>query len=143
MNLRNHAIALLGTVMAVSPLALPIQAQSLQSVVARADRPSSNSAETLVVQGIEQAKQGNNEAAILTYTRALQADPNYAVAYLHRGISYHDINDFDQAIADFQKVTQIDTQNAEAFFNLGEAYSHFDDPSKALESLSQSHSDQT
>ena len=53
--------------------------------------------------------------AIADYTKAIEIDPNYALAYGYRGYSKSVQKDYNGAIADYSKVIEIDTNNAVAY----------------------------
>jgi len=59
--------------------------------------------------------------AINMFTAAIDIDPYYADAYLHRGMSYriHEISATTEAIDDFSKVIILDPKNAEAYYQRG------------------------
>jgi tetratricopeptide (TPR) repeat protein len=58
------------------------------------------------------------------YTRALQLDPNYAWAYLHRGVAYHNQIPLQNqnAINDYTKAIQLDPDYALAYNSWGGSY---------------------
>ena len=53
------------------------------------------------------ARAGNHQGAIEKHSLALQIDPNYAPAYLGRGVSRLQLGDSTSAIADWQVAAQI------------------------------------
>ncbi|HEX8174225.1 MAG TPA: tetratricopeptide repeat protein [Pyrinomonadaceae bacterium] len=69
---------------------------------------------------------GNVEAAIASYDKAIELNPALAVAYLQRGYARRQQGSLDKAIADYEKATELDPrttannwQVAEAFTNRG------------------------
>ena len=48
------------------------------------------------------------DEVIRLYTKAIEIDPGFAVAYLNRGITYRKKGDYDQAILDSSKAIEID-----------------------------------
>ena len=63
------------------------------------------------------------EEAIANYSKAIELDPNYAEAYLSRGIARAANNSLDGAIADFTKIIEMKPPSnlvlPAAFFNRG------------------------
>ena len=53
--------------------------------------------------------------AIADYTKAIEIDPNYSIAYFGRGTIYAVQNNYDLAISDFNRSIEIDPTYAEAF----------------------------
>ncbi|MBA4367554.1 MAG: hypothetical protein C0403_07935, partial [Desulfobacterium sp.] len=83
--------------------------------------------------GIVQDAQGDKESAALSYVQAVQIDPHYieaynrllhhcpdyAEAYLKRGIAFQVKGRLREAMTDFRKAIQIQPDYAEAYNNLG------------------------
>ena len=55
------------------------------------------------------------------YDQALKLDPNFALAYVNRGIVWHSRKDHDRAIADFDAAIRLAPDNAAAYNNRGTA----------------------
>jgi tetratricopeptide (TPR) repeat protein len=64
--------------------------------------------------GLAEAKLGEQQAAIRSYTRALRGAPDFVLAYLNRGLAYFNVGRYDRAIEDFNQVLRRDPQNASA-----------------------------
>src|SRR5260221_8901277 len=45
---------------------------------------------------------GDHDHAIADYTQAIRLDPNYASAYMERGIVYKRLKEYDRAVQDFR-----------------------------------------
>ncbi|HVT81797.1 MAG TPA: tetratricopeptide repeat protein [Phycisphaerae bacterium] len=73
-------------------------------------------------QGIELAKSGQYEQAVVCYTRAIAVDSNCILAYYNRGIAYHELRQWDAAAADFDHVLARDPHHAGATNNRGVAH---------------------
>jgi tetratricopeptide (TPR) repeat protein len=58
--------------------------------------------------------QGQAEAALAEYSKAIQNNPAHAAALFERGKLYLELNEPDLALADLEKSAQLDSQNAEA-----------------------------
>ena len=63
-------------------------------------------------------------AAIEDYNTAITLKPDYAEAYLHRGVAYQRHGDFENAIADYNKAITLNANYAEIYYNRGEAWLH-------------------
>jgi tetratricopeptide (TPR) repeat protein len=53
---------------------------------------------------------------------ALEIDPQYALAYNHRGNAYDELGDYDRAIADYGQALKLDPRLAAAYLNRGMAH---------------------
>ena len=62
------------------------------------------------------------ESAINDYTKAIEIDPNYQVAYSNRALACYVIRRYDNAIRDWSKVLSIDPKNIEAWRERGNTY---------------------
>ncbi len=62
------------------------------------------------------------EEAVIDYSRAIELDPKYAVAYYNRGNAYHNKQQYEQAIADYSRAIELDPTYALAYINRGYAY---------------------
>jgi tetratricopeptide (TPR) repeat protein len=60
--------------------------------------------------------------AILSYTCALNLEPDYAPAYARRGYAYASIGDSDHAIADYEQATTLEEAYIPAYINRGALY---------------------
>ena len=67
---------------------------------------------------IEYVAGKDREKAMGYFTRAINTDPQYAEAYLARGICYEDLKDFDNAIADYKMAIQYKPNYEDAVRNL-------------------------
>jgi TonB family protein len=73
----------------------------------------------------------DNDRAIADFTKAIELDPEGAVAYNLRGVAYASKLDFDSAIADFDKAIQFDPLLKNAHYNRGSAFSRKGDEARA------------
>jgi tetratricopeptide (TPR) repeat protein len=64
------------------------------------------------------------DAAIESYGKLLELNPNLAEAYYSRGGSYGEKRDYDRAVADFDKAIALNPNLAEAYYNRGIANHH-------------------
>ena len=55
-------------------------------------------------------KLGQNHRAINDYTKAIQLDPDYDLAYYNRGLAYVRLGEYQNANADKDKACSLDSQ---------------------------------
>jgi tetratricopeptide (TPR) repeat protein len=77
----------------------------------------SQQAEFYYQKGIDQAKKGNYESAISSFTQSISIAPRYIQAYMDRGLAARNVKDHEGAISDFSKVIELDSKNYFAFNN--------------------------
>jgi len=79
------------------------------------------------------------ELALADYNKAIQINPNYAMAFVNRGSLYVDqLHNYDLALSDFNKTLELDPTNPDAAVNKGIAYyrkNDFDEALKVYNSL--------
>ncbi len=86
-------------------------------------------------QGTNLIKKEQYDQAIVNLDRAIQMDPNYALAYNYRGMAYFRSKNFEKALADFNKAIQLNPNLAVAYNNRAYAYFQKKDYSKAEEDV--------
>jgi len=74
--------------------------------------------------GLIQETAGQMDEAVVSYTRAIELDPNNTVAYSNRANVYQQLGKHTEAIADYTKSIEVDPENADAYLNRGLA--HYD-----------------
>ena len=57
--------------------------------------------------GIKHALNQNFSKAISSFSKAIEIDPRFENAYVHRGISKYNLNDLDGAYSDYNKALEI------------------------------------
>ena len=72
--------------------------------------------------GIVHLEKGEHDRAISDYTKAIEINPRFAMAYGNRGNAYSNKGRYDQAFSDFSKALEINPRDAEAYYNRGTAY---------------------
>ena len=72
-------------------------------------------------QGVEKHKAGNYQGAIDDWSKAIEINPQNAIAYNNRGSAKDDLGDHQGAITDYTKAIGIDPQNANAYINRSKA----------------------
>lgn len=63
------------------------------------------------------------DEAIDKFKKAIEINPQHAIAYYNWGLALNDLGMFDKAIEPFKKAIEIDPQNANILYYLGIAYS--------------------
>jgi len=81
------------------------------------------------------AHNGNHEAALQNYTRALELDPKMAAGYSDRGFVYNDVKQADKGVKDFQTALQLDPGYGEAHLGMAYSYLQLHRPKPALAQL--------
>ena len=71
-------------------------------------------AEEHYVQAHNLHKEGRYDEAIKEYTKAIELDPNYAIAYAERGQAYFKLGQYDLAIPDTAKAIELDPNLAKS-----------------------------
>ena len=72
--------------------------------------------------GVTYANKGDYDCAIQAFTKAMELNPNLAMAYSNRGGAYRDKGDYDRAIEDCTKAIALNPDLAMAYNNRGVAY---------------------
>jgi len=68
------------------------------------------------------SRKGQYNEAISEYTKAIELNPKFAMAYVKRAAAYHRKGQYDQAIYDFNKAIELNPEYAKAYSNRGSAY---------------------
>ena len=72
--------------------------------------------------GLEFGISDNYTEAVKAFSKAIELDPQLAVAYYNRGVAYGTLGNTQQAINDFSKAIELNPQHASAYYNRGVAY---------------------
>lgn len=62
------------------------------------------------------------DAAIDAFSKALETNPGFRLAYLHRAIAYSEQKRYDQALADYGRVLELEPNNPLAYVSQGITY---------------------
>lgn len=129
MLIRSHwvsAIATMAVISASSMVAIsPVVAQSgtqdevsepsgcelVDDTVLRAD--------CYHAEGLAAYERGELQAAIESYTMALQVNPRHGDSYYNRGVAHYDLGYPEDAIADYSQAIALNTQDEDAYYNRG------------------------
>jgi tetratricopeptide (TPR) repeat protein len=89
--------------------------------------PQSNDASDYLNRGVSKYFLEDYSGAIADYTKAIEIDPNYALAYYNRGVSKYSLDDYSGAIADYTKAIEIDPNYTSAYYSRGFSKYYLDD----------------
>ncbi len=73
--------------------------------------------------------------AIRAFAMAIRLDPDYARAYLNRGMAYERIGNLQQAVEDFSKAIDLEPEEGKIYYIRGVAHRHLGMAKEALEDL--------
>jgi|TARA_B100000315_G_scaffold256825_1_gene303761 lipoprotein NlpI len=77
---------------------------------------------SFIYRGISYHAKGLDDLAVQDYTKAIELNRDYAVAYNNRGIAYKALGKYDLAIRDYTRAIKLDRNNPNAYNNRGNAY---------------------
>ena len=83
-------------------------------------------------EGEAAGRSGDQDKALANLNEAIQLNPNDAIAFYDRGLSYFYKGDFDRAIADYDEAIQLNPAYVAAFNNRGLAYNNKGDFDRAM-----------
>jgi len=100
--------------------------------------PTGMSARQYFDRAEEHRNKGDYDRAIADYTEAIRLNPQDALAYNNRGVSYHNgKQDYDRAIADYTEAIRLNPQDALAYSNRGASYNAKKDYDRAIADLTE------
>jgi tetratricopeptide (TPR) repeat protein len=85
--------------------------------------------------GLDYRAQRQSDLAIEEFTKAIELDPQYELAYYNRGLAYYFEGDLARSLADLDKAIEIDPNNAYWHFDRGFIYLEFGDTEKGIADL--------
>jgi tetratricopeptide (TPR) repeat protein len=88
-------------------------------------------------EGEAAAKAGDHDRAIVNFNEAIRLNPNDAVAYFDRGVSYSNKGDLDRAIADYNEAIRLNPAYHIAFNNRGLSYNYKGQYDRAIADLNE------
>ncbi|HTS04055.1 MAG TPA: tetratricopeptide repeat protein [Candidatus Eisenbacteria bacterium] len=88
-----------------------------------------------LIAGNVYAHNGDHEAALRNYTRALELDPKMASGYADRGFVYNDVKQPAKGVKDFETALQLEPGNSEAHLGMAYSYLQLHHPKPALAHL--------
>ncbi|MEM8829339.1 MAG: tetratricopeptide repeat protein [Cyanobacteria bacterium P01_G01_bin.19] len=73
-------------------------------------------------QGIQLTRNGDHQAAIAFFDRAIASGNSASLAYYYRGLACYESGDIDRAIADYNRSLDLDPNLIEAYFSRARAF---------------------
>ncbi len=95
-------------------------------------------AELAVRKGEHLAEQEQTEAAIASFTQAIEIDPEYEEAYFSRAYVLYDLGEYERALEDYNRAVELDPDDAINFFNRAVLHEDLGNPQLAVEDYSAS-----
>ena len=87
--------------------------------------------------GYNAGENKNWDEAIVCYSKAIELDPDYAMAYNNRGWAYDEKGEYDRAIRDYNKAIELKPDYAMAYNNRGLAYEKKGEYDRAIRDFDQ------
>lgn len=88
--------------------------------------------------GAQKQREGNFRAALKSYDKAIQQDPDNAEAYYHRGNVRYDLKDYKGTIEDCSQALGLNPSLINAYFNIAISKYHLKKYNEALKDFNQS-----
>ena len=82
--------------------------------------------------GIAYIKKGKLEQAIVSFSKAIELDPDYVNAYCNRGVVYYYKSEYENAFIDYNKALELNPRHAITYNNRGVAYGNNGEQEKAI-----------
>jgi len=73
------------------------------------------------------------DTALADFSKAIELNPNLAMAYLYRGVTYIDMNDHDKAISDYTQAIRLNPNLLKAYIYRSSAYTNKGDYVRDME----------
>ena len=89
-------------------------------------------------QGIEYIRQENNEAAMKEFSKAIELDSDYSLAYYNRALIYYQRGDLDSSLSEYSKAIELDPKNPYWTYERGFLYLQLGDQERAILDLEKS-----
>jgi tetratricopeptide (TPR) repeat protein len=85
--------------------------------------------------GYKLDESGNYSDAVKAYSKVIELNPQYADAYLNRGLAYCRLGNYQQGIKDYNKAIELDSRaiRTAAYSNRGLTYGHLGNYQQAIE----------
>ena len=83
---------------------------------------------TTLLQGVNPDYQGAAQA----FARAIEKNPNHALAVIRRGLAYYRLGEYRKAISDYDRAIELKRYQADAYYSRGDAYRELGDYQQAI-----------
>lgn len=87
----------------------------------------------LMARGVQQMEEGNNKAAIATFSQVVKRKPAFAEGWNKRATVYYLVGEYKRSIADCGEVLKRNPHHFGALSGLGQIYYRLDDYEKSIE----------
>jgi len=94
--------------------------------------PTTDTAHAANDKGFVYKNEGEYDKAIVAFTKAIELNPGFVVAYSNRGWTYIDLEQYELGIADCTKAIELDPHFAIAYSNRGWAYTQLGQYEKGI-----------
>jgi tetratricopeptide (TPR) repeat protein len=86
----------------------------------------------LIEKGQREVQNGEYEAALIEFNKAIDADAEYLDAYVQRAFVYSMLKEYEKAIIDYTKLIELNPNFATAYLSRGSAFNKLELFDKAL-----------
>jgi tetratricopeptide repeat protein len=93
----------------------------LRKLFGKSSSPADQTIE-LIKKGVSSFEEGNIDAAINYYNKAIEINPKVGIAYINRGYAYFNKGNLSQAIQDATKAIEINPESIDAYGVRGDAH---------------------
>ena len=73
-------------------------------------------------QGVAELRLGHHVEAIRIFSRAVETEPDFAVAYNNLGVTYNALGRYDEAVVLLMRAVRIKPDYAESYYDMGVSY---------------------
>jgi len=96
-------------------------------------RDEDDTVRAYAARGVEEMEQGDNPAAIATFSQVVKKKPGFAEGWNKRATAYYIVGDYERSIADCAQVLKRNPHHFGALSGLGQIYYRMDDYEKSIE----------
>ena len=89
--------------------------------------------DALMARGVEQMEQGDNKAAIATFSEIVKKKPDFAEGWNKRATAYFLVGDYKRSIADCDQVLKRNPRHFGTLSGLGQIYYRMDEWEKSIQ----------
>jgi tetratricopeptide (TPR) repeat protein len=89
-------------------------------------------------QGIEYRKEDQNDLAMKEFTKAIELDPSYDLAYYNRALLYYFSGDLERSLVEYNQALELSPNNPYWTYERGLLYMQIGDREKAIADLERS-----